>query len=150
MVINLSGLFLGRCQGSCRTGSCRHRGQRQRMATCPHAFTLLQNLSLIPSSLGTLPRLFVLASLITSYHSLSLTHVCIPVFTFMFSFYTLSAKLCCLSVLFIVFPLHVTGSQFLTLAMVSLLTTSQGPLMHKKLCFLAYHSSNLQVPYLPN
>lgn len=102
MVINLSGLFLGRCQGSCRTGSCRHRGQRQRMATCPHAFSLLQNLSLIPSSLGTLPRLFVLASLITSYHSLSLTHVCIPVFTFMFSFYTLSAKLCCLSVLFIV------------------------------------------------
>lgn len=57
------------------------------MATCPHAFSLLQNLSLIPSPLGTLPKLFVLASLVTPYHSL--THVCIPVFTFMFSFYTL-------------------------------------------------------------
>lgn len=117
------------------------------MATCPHAFSLLQNLSLIPSPLCTLPKLFVLASLVTPYHSL--TH-CLHSCVFHVQFLHTLHKFCPLSVLLSVFPLHVTGSQFLTLAMVPLLTTSQGPLMHKKLCFLAYHSSNLQVPYLPN
>lgn len=48
-----------------------------------------------------------------------------------------------LSVMFnVCVPLHVTGSQILSLATVSVLTTSR-PLTYKKLHFLARHSCNL-------